>query len=238
MLDTAARLILSPLLIAQAMRVRRTAQSLPEASGPRSGTIGTGPSLRLSIIGDSSGAGVGVKTQDQALSGQLTQLLSTAFTVAWHLDAQTGATTRSTIERLDQAEAKPLDIIIIALGVNDVTRLIPARLWVQQQQKLIERIKALHQPKRIYVSGMPPLAHFPLLPEPLRWTLGRHATKLERQRIAHLASQPDVAHVPFDMPLDPTMMAPDGFHPGPEVYHLWAKEMASRINTDWPKLSS
>jgi len=30
------------------------------------------------------------------------------------------------------------------------------------------------------------------------------------------------------------MMAEDGFHPGPDIYAIWAKEMASRILYDWP----
>lgn len=237
MIDTLARAILSPLLIAQALRVRRIAQSLPEAAGPRSGTRGSGPPLRLGIIGDSSAAGVGVDHQDYALSGQLTQMLGQRFNVTWHLDALTGATTRSTQKRLTNAARRPLDVIVIGLGVNDVTRLIPARTWVNQQKALIDRLHILYQPKRIYISGLPPMEHFPLLPQPLRWTLGRHAAKLERHRVAHLATRPDCTHMPFDLPLDRSMMATDGFHPAAPTYTLWAKEIASRIISDWPKIS-
>jgi hypothetical protein len=79
------------------------------------------------------------------------------------------------------------------------------------------------------------MGHFPLLPEPLRWTLGRHATKLEHRRAAVLATRPDCTHVPFNLPLDPALMATDGFHPAAPLYTLWAKEMASRILSDWPK---
>jgi lysophospholipase L1-like esterase len=238
MIDTGLRAVLSPLLITQALRVRRTAQSLPEAAGPRSGTLGSGPPLRLAIIGDSSAAGVGVADQHAALSGQLTGMLAQDFTVTWWLDALTGATTRSTLARLADAAAKPVDVIVIALGVNDVTRLIPARKWVNQQQTLFDRLNTLYRPKHIYISGMPPMGHFPLLPQPLRWTLGRHAAKLERQRVAVLATRPDCTHVPFDLPLDPAMVAADGFHPAAPLYTLWAKEMANRIISDWPKYTS
>lgn len=238
MLDTVFRAVVSPLLIAQALKVRRTAQSLPEANGPRSGTLGNGPALRLAIIGDSSAAGVGVPRQSEALSGALNQMLAQEFEVSWHLDALTGATTQSTLKRLEDAASTPLDVIIIALGVNDVTRLIPARTWVKQQQRLIDRLLTLYHPKQIYFSGMAPIEHFPLLPEPLRWTLGRHANKLERHRIAHLATLQNTTHVPFDLPLDPALMASDGFHPSAALYTLWAKEMAGRIISDWPKLSA
>ena len=238
MIDTFARAVLSPLLITQALRVRRTAQSLPEAAGPRKGRLGKGPPLRLAIIGDSSAAGVGVTHQSEALSGQLTHMLAGQFTVTWQLDALTGATTRSTITRLTPAARTPLDVIVIGLGVNDVTRLIPARTWITQQKALIDLLNTLYQPKQIYFSGMPPMGHFPLLPQPLRWTLGRHASKLENHRIAYLATRPNCTHVPFDLPLQPEMMASDGFHPAAPTYTLWAKEMASRIISDWPKFSA
>lgn len=235
MLDTAARLALSPLLIAQALQIRRIAQRLPEAAGPREGVIGSGPPLRLGIVGDSSAAGVGVSHQSQALAGQLTDALSRHFEVSWHLDALTGATTSSTLARLESAKPKPLDVVVIALGVNDVTRLVPAPVWLRQQQSLLARLGVLYSPKHFYISGMPPLQHFPLLPHPLRWTLGRHAIKLETHRIAYLDTRADCTHAPFDLELDPDLMASDGFHPSAKLYAVWGKEMASRMISDWPK---
>lgn len=237
MLDTAARLTLSPLLIAQALRVRRIAQSLPEPPGPRQGRTGSGPLLRLGIVGDSSAAGVGASHQSEALCGQLVAALAAHFTVDWHLDARTGATTRSTLLRLEDTAATPRDIVVVALGVNDVTRLVPARHWVAQQHSLLNRLGTLNSPRHFYLSGMPPIGLFPLLPDPLRWTLGRHADKLEARRIAWLQSRSDCTHAPFDLPLDPELMASDGFHPSPKLYALWGKEMASLIISDWPQIS-
>ena len=100
MFDHAVRAALSPILIAQALGVRRMAQSLPEAAGPRSGQLGAGPPLRLRIIGDSSAAGVGVRTQSDALAGQVAHNLAGHFSCHWAVDAYTGATTRSTLARL------------------------------------------------------------------------------------------------------------------------------------------
>lgn len=236
-LDWAARLALSPLLIAQALNVRRTAQSLPEAAGPRHGVAGQGPALHLRLIGDSSGAGVGVAHQSEALIGQLVGALAPRFTVHWHLDAQTGATTASTLARLESARPQHTDIIVLALGVNDVTRLIPPARWRQQQESLLTRLRALYAPRCIYLSGIPPVGRFPLLPNPLRWTLGRQARAFDHTQRAWVAPQADLRLVSFDQPMDPSMMASDGFHPGAAVYHLWAKKMASRIISDWPNSS-
>lgn len=234
MLDLAARLALSPLLITQAVAVRRRAQGLPEAAGPRAGRLGSGPALRLRIVGDSSAAGVGVAVQDDGLAGQLAEVLARDHTVTWHLDAITGATTRSTLRRLAGGDPVQTDVIVIALGVNDVTRQVPAWLWLRQQRALITRLRDLYAPRLIYISGLAPMEHFPLLPNPLRWTLARHARKLETALAQDVADCPGLIHVPFAVTPSPELMAPDGFHPSARLYTLWATEMASRIGSDWP----
>lgn len=235
LLDWTARVLLSPLLITQALKVRRTAQSLPEAAGPRQAVVGHGPTLRLRLIGDSSGAGVGVALQTDALIGQVVGQLAPHFTVHWHLDALTGATTASTLTRLKDATPHPTDIILTALGVNDVTRLIPPKIWQRQQSQLLNRIRTLYAPRAIYMSAIPPVGEFPLLPNPLRWTLGRQAQTIEVAQRAWVTQHPEVTLIPFDQPMDPSMMASDGFHPSAPIYTLWAKEMTSRILSDWPK---
>lgn len=235
-LDTLARILLSPVLLTQALLVRKSAQSLPEAAGPRSGTSGTGPPLRVRIIGDSSGAGVGVSDQRDALLGQLALALADQFTTSWHLDAQIGATTASTLLRLQDAVPLQTDIIVVALGVNDVTRLVPTVVWVKRQHQLYARINALYAPKHIYLSGMPPLEHFPLLPNPLRWTLSRHGKKLENALLRSLKTEDQVTYMPFTITPKPELVAPDGFHPSAVLYRLWAKEMASKIISDWPRV--
>ena len=63
-----AKLLLSPVLVAQAVVTRGRMPRLPEAAGPRQGEVGSGPLLRLLIVGDSSAAGVGVAQQRDALS--------------------------------------------------------------------------------------------------------------------------------------------------------------------------
>ena len=57
---------LGPVLLAQGHYVRRVTPRLPEPEGLRQGVEGSGPPLRLLILGDSSAAGVGVATQAEA----------------------------------------------------------------------------------------------------------------------------------------------------------------------------
>lgn len=237
MLDTSLRIALSPVLLIQAATVRARALQLPEASGPREGTIGSGPALSVLILGDSSAAGVGVAHQDQALAGQLSKELSQNFTLNWRLIAKTGATTASTLKHLEGQPPSRFDIVLTALGVNDVTHAVPFKVWQQRQQALRARINQLFAPRLVYMTGVPPLGLFPILPQPLRWTLGRQADRFNAALATTLAAEKHWHHIGFDLPFDPTQMAADRFHPGPEIYAIWAKEMASRINTDWPLVS-
>ncbi|THD75926.1 SGNH/GDSL hydrolase family protein [Thalassobius vesicularis] len=231
-MDRIVRFALAPLLLAQALRTRKTALILPEAAGPRAGQAGTGPRLRLLVLGDSSAAGVGVDHQDQALSGHLVRALSTDFSVEWQLLASTGATSSDALSVLPQAT--PLDVAVLALGVNDVTRLTSPQRFVHHQRQLLQGLRD-RGARLICVTAIPPMGEFPLLPNPLRWTLGRHASRLQQMRAAHLADFAGYHPLDFDLPPDPALMPEDGFHPGPEVYRLWAQTAAQTIRTHWTK---
>lgn len=226
-----ASFFLAPVLLIQALRTRKNALILPEPDGPRSGQIGTGPALRLLILGDSSGAGVGVAHQNQALSGQLTQALAPDFSVTWQTLARTGATTADALDMLDQAA--PMDVAVLALGVNDVTRLTSARRFVRLQSALIDRLTTLGA-RLICVTAIPPMGEFPLLPNPLRQILGHHAARLQHARATHLAGHPACRPILLDLPKDPGLMARDGFHPGPQIYARWADTTAQTIRAAHP----
>jgi lysophospholipase L1-like esterase len=232
--DTVVTVVLSPLLLVQAMGLRKRALRLPEADGPRSGTVGTGSSLRVFIVGDSSAAGVGVSTQDDALAGQLARALATQHTVHWHLIASTGATTKTTLERMTQEILPAADVVVMILGVNDVTRGGPQSAWLHSHARLRALLRTKTGAKDLFISQIPPLGDFPLLPHPLRWLLGRRAVRFDAALRKALRAEADTRYVDLPATLDPIDMAEDGFHPGPRIYALWAKEMARQILSDRP----
>ena len=222
-------LCLAPVLLVQALWVISRALRLPEADGPRSGTAGEGPNLRLLIVGDSSAAGVGVATQDHALAGQLVAQLATTHHVTWRLEARTGDTTHQTLKRLRTAAAERYDIAVIALGVNDATRFVPAWLWRRQQRRLFVTLQQRFGVSQIFASGVPPLGAFPLLPQPLRWVLGQHATRLDATLISLTEARTDLNRIDMAFDLSPDTMAEDGFHPGPDIYAAWAVRISDQI---------
>jgi lysophospholipase L1-like esterase len=231
LLDLAARALLMPVLLGQAVYLRRSVITLPEPSGARSGVLGDGAPLRLLVIGDSSAVGVGVETQADALTGQVTTQLAGEGAIAFDLVAKVGAKTSDVLTWLDDLPQDRYDVVVTALGVNDVTKGVSLRRWLRLQRQLLDRLQTNFGAELILVSGLPPMHQFPLLPHPLRWVLGRQAVRFDRNLRDLVAQRADCVFVTVDLGLDDTNMAGDGFHPGPVVYAAWAKEVVQHIRS-------
>jgi lysophospholipase L1-like esterase len=228
-IHTLLTIVLGPVLLIQGWRTSRRVPLLPEPSGPRRGTSGEGPLLRLLIVGDSAGAGVGAEHQDDALLGQLVQRLAHHYRVEWRLEAETGATTASTIERLEAFEPFKADVVLTSLGVNDVTHRVGKRTWRRQQREVRDLVRSRFGAAHLIVGGLPPVHLFPALPQPLRWYLGRRCTEFDRDLQRQLPSEHDADYVDARWSTDRSLMASDGFHPGPGVYAEWARRAATLI---------
>jgi lysophospholipase L1-like esterase len=225
------KLVLSPLLVAQALATRRRAPELPEADGPRYGEVGEGAPLRLLIVGDSSAAGVGVRTQDRALAGHLTRTLAcrSARQVCWQLVARSGITTLQALELVQQARPRPADVAVAVLGVNDVIDQVPSHRAVAQRAALADWLLAHTAVSHVVFAPLPPMHQFPLLPQPLRWIAGSDARRHDDAMARWAATRHDVSHVPIDLELGAQNMADDGFHPGEPVYRACGEALARFI---------
>jgi lysophospholipase L1-like esterase len=232
-MSLALKLVLSPLLVAQAVGTRRRAPVLPEAAGPRSGEIGRGRLLRLLIVGDSSGAGVGVPSQDMALAGYLSRTLADegGVRVQWRLVARSGITSAQALALLRDEHPGPADVAVAVLGVNDVIDQVPTHRAVQHRAALADWLRAEAQVRHVVFAPLPPLDQFPLLPQPLRWIMGRDARRHDAAMARWAATRPDVSHVPIAIRLDAGCMASDGFHPGEPVYRACGEALARHIAT-------
>jgi len=225
-----ATIALGPVLLAQGRHVRLTVPVLPEADGPREGETGSGKPLRLLILGDSAAAGVGARTQDEALSGQLAVSLAPTFRLRWKLLAFTGATTADMLDHLQQLPAEAFDVVVTSLGVNDVTGRVSLAAWRCAQRELIAVLQARFGARHLLLSGLPPMHRFPALPQPLRWYVGSRARDFNRELANVAASRPGCEFLALGHEMmDASAMAGDGFHPGPPIYTLWAREATRRI---------
>ncbi|WP_299009451.1 SGNH/GDSL hydrolase family protein [uncultured Shewanella sp.] len=214
---------ISPVLFVQAWYVRKVTPKLPEPTGIRSGVSGKGESMNLLIIGDSAAAGVGVDTQSQALLGQTVALLNERARVNWSLCAQSGFSTKDILDRLKTIKKQDIDVVLISLGVNDVTRFIRVKTWLKQQQALLDFCRNEFSSRQVLFSLVPPMGDFPALPQPLAWCLGLRSQAFNECLANWLSQEADCQIVDLGTLLDASQMAADGFHPGEAIYHHWAK---------------
>ena len=223
---------LLPVLAWQAVSTMRRAINLPEPHGPRTGVTGSGPPLRLLIVGDSSAASVGVTRQEDGLSGRIAARLANHVQLHWQLEARTGDTTGETLARVKAADLAPCDIAVTGLGVNDVTHRVSKRRFLRNTLALHDELRR-RGARRIYVSAFPPVGRFPLLPPLLRGVLAQEAEEYDAALAEIIADTPDLVRItPGAFEIDAEHMSSDGFHPGALVYDIWGGRVAVAVLKD------
>jgi lysophospholipase L1-like esterase len=239
-----AKLMLSPVLVAQAVATRARLPRLPEPAGDRHGVAGQGTPLRLLVAGDSSAAGVGVQQQRDALAPRLAAKLAQAVgaRVSWQLRARSGLTTAQTLALLreprgDAALSLAADVAVVVTGVNDVVDQVSSGRAVAAREALTNWLRNGCGARHVVFAPLPPIHHFPGLPQPLRWVAGADAKRHNLALRGWIATRTDVSCVDMEMPLNRGVMAADGFHPGEPVYRYCAGAIAAHIAAEvWPRL--
>jgi len=236
------KVMLTPLLVAQAVRTRARLPRLPEASGQRHGVAAkgrNGPLLRLLIAGDSSAAGVGVVHQRKALAGQVPALLAAACgaRVDWRLVAQSGLSTAGTLHLLQRAALPHFDVALVLTGVNDVIEQVPSHHAVSARDALANWCRNALGVRHLVFAPLPPVHEMHGLPQPLRWVAGNDARRHDAALQRWVATRNDVSRVDVRMQLNRGVLASDGVHPGEPVYRQTASEIARHISSHvWPRL--
>ncbi|HET9023060.1 MAG TPA: SGNH/GDSL hydrolase family protein [Burkholderiaceae bacterium] len=232
MIHIAAKAMLGPILFAQAFRLRRSVIELPEASGARSGVAGTGTvRLRLLIAGDSAAAGVGAATQDEALAGHLVRGLArrAGGAVRWQLVARTGARSEDVFHLLKDRNLRKADIGVVLAGVNDISKQVSLRRALRTRDEIAALMQERAGVEHVVFSALPEMEKFPALPQPLAWYAGQHARHYNEAQARWLAGRDAVSHASMEGVMDPSLMAGDGFHPGPRLYAKVAQRLAVHI---------
>lgn len=210
---------LAPIVLAQGALLRRRVPAMPEPDGPRLGGSGK---LRLVVVGDSTAVGTGVASLDDALPGRLGKMLG----ARWRAVGRNGATAADVLrDHIDEAAGGPADVAVLLVGWNDAMRLRGAGAFERDLAALVERLRTVSPAGRVVVVGPPEFSAFPVLPQPLRGALGRHAAALARvsERVAERLG------ADFVDGFDGRSVAVDRFHPDGEGYRVLARAVAAAL---------
>lgn len=227
---------LIPFVLPQALLVRKNAPRFSAAIGPAEGEVGEITSgvvnKRLLAIGDSIIQGVGVEKLEHALVGQTAKQLAHQLKcrVSWSALGEIGLDAQGIVSNLiPRMQGEAYDYVIVSVGVNDATTLSLKYRWRRQVNRILGALSH-HSPNAIVaVAGLPPLKHFPLLPQPLKTLLALRAESLDKCLQAEIRQMNNFCHVPVNIDLNFENFSDDGFHPSGKGYQQFGCAMAEAL---------
>lgn len=213
-------------LVRQGRHLRRTTPRLPDAAKPWTGHREGPDPVRLLVLGDSTAAGVGAATQDEALPGWFAHEIFERWGrgCTWTAIGENWATAKDVRRRLlPDAASVPFDLALLTIGANDALGLRSRPAFARDVRAIVAELRAARPAAGILVSLLPRFDRFELLPEPLRATLARHAASLDEGARRAVSGLDGVFPMPPPPPYVDGFFATDSFHPSSEGYRLWAE---------------
>jgi lysophospholipase L1-like esterase len=207
--------------------VTHTGSPVPAPVIPRAPqTSGSGPPLTYVVMGDSTSIGQGTE-YPHGYSYQSAQHLAQRYTLTYVNVGVSGAKAHDVLsDQLLNAIARRPDLVLIAVGANDVTHLTSESAVRASMQATIDGLRKANPGVRIVVTGSPAMGSVPRFPWPLRQFEGYRANRLNRM-FAGLVSKNNLTFAPVAAKTgpafarDPTLFAADKFHPNTRGYTLW-----------------
>ena len=217
-----------PFVLPQAILLKRSLPRFVAPEGEKEGDLGSSERLRFLGLGDSIIAGVGAESMENSLVSKTARRVSEKFEkgVSWEAAGRIGATSSKVLDRM-KLPKEPFDLILVSVGVNDVTALTKIGEWRSNLNELLTRLTQQSPNSQIAVLGLPPIDGFPVLPFPLNKVFGlraRHFTTIAEE----VCSEFDQAVlVPLVFDPHPDQFSADGFHPNEDSFDEIAEEVVT-----------
>lgn len=206
-------------------------ESWPAAA--RGVEVGTeqAPRLRLVLLGDSSGVGLGARRPEDTLGHRLlSRLASAGYGARLDVVAVSGADARDLAGQVEEALVLAPHVAVVSVGGNDVTHRLRPRAAGRLLGDAVARLRT--GGAQVVVATCPDLGAVRRLGRPLRWWAGVASRREWRSQRA-AASRAGAVVVGVGRQLGPAfardagMFSADGFHPSSTGY-------AALADTLWP----
>ena len=227
-----------PLLYYQAKHIKNTMPDLPQ---PEDIVKSEGnESFHVLSIGESSIASIGANSQNNGLTGCISQLIKRDKNrnVSYEVVAKSGFTAGHVKEQLlGKIKSKYTDLILIGLGANDSFKMSSPKKWRKNLRSILEHLKNKFGETPIVFIHMPPILEFPIFTPLLKYFVHRQLCILKKELI-HITTPMEHVHMIQD---DLTAFGfvdkyqlknkvvedfySDGVHPSELTYKFWAQEI-------------
>lgn len=186
------------------------------------------PPLKFVVLGDSTSVGVGTSPEN-SFPWLLATRLGEKFFVTLDVVGVGGATTKDLPGQVDKALALQPDLILVEIGANDTTHIVPLRKVEKSIKEALDELQA--SGVKLVVAGPPHMGTSPAFPQPLRMVSGWRGAAVGR-RIEEAANERKIPYIDLaggtedQFRNDPeAYYSVDWFHPGAGGYKLWAEVM-------------
>lgn len=211
---------LLPVCWLQLKRIRRQPPKMNTATLPVAGArfASTSSAARRVLgLGDQGILGAGDPDSDldpgPGLAGYCAEALmrQSDDDTSWQVAEQGGATVSDLLARCREMDHLNVDLILICVGINDVTGLTSLMRWQAGIFDLIFLIRQKGAAKIIFL-GLPPMARFEPLPQPLRAVCGVRAGLLDAVLKRSVSPLGFAAHLDFETIKPLGILTDDGYH--------------------------
>lgn len=224
-----AILLVGCFVLFEALFVAFNGSKVPAPNIPRESQIfGEGQDLNYAVLGDSTAISQG-GIYEEGIAVSTAKQLAPHQRVVLRNFGVSGACTKDVLQdQLPRVSAvfKP-DVVLIAVGANDVTHLTRSGSVRQSLQAIIDQLKKDNPNVKIVLTGAPDMGAVPRFPQPLRWLAGIRTEQINKV-FTEADQQDNVTLAPIAVttgPIfqkNPSLFAPDKFHPNSAGYKIWA----------------
>lgn len=217
-----------PVALWQGLAVRRRIERLVPPSGTQEGVVGTGaPEIRLLVLGDSSAAGVGVRSTGESMGPLLAARIAerTGKTVHWRIAGFNSATSGQVRDHV--VKHLPRDAfthIVLSIGTNDAKNFHTLARFKREFGGLVYALKARFPSARLVWSPIVDMRDVPALPPALARILAVRARAVNALGTRLVSERGGAAATPLPVG-SPQGFAVDGFHAGSLGYVAWAEHL-------------
>lgn len=192
------------------------------------GTYGSGadPTVRMTVLGDSSMTGPGLTRGDQVWIAQLADALP------WRVEligrAKGGSRVRDVLEHQvgDAIDDRP-DLFVVSVGANDVTHGTSSRIYANRLAQVFDELAEVAP---VVSLGIGDLSIIPRLPRNLRPLVAHRSRVIDRVHALVSVDRERVSRIPVSRLSDHhfrsrrhELFADDLFHPNRQGHRLWAE---------------